>query len=334
MATLKDIATLCGISTTTVSLVLNGRHTRVGISAETRARVLAAAKELHYVFNTGARNIRSGRSDAIGIVSNFAPDSVYIWSVLSSITKASARLNYTTKFFLYSADDEDGLIRQIVGHRVAGVLITFSPTGFAAKLARECAYSDIPVVAINSLDTNEISCPNFTADDAMGGRLAAEALVKAGCRRIIYILQTQSPHLYWYRQRIDSFLATLAARAPEVETVPVTQEDVVNLSPSSDLGRLLLSDRAPDGIFCHSDDYAFPVERFAIRNGISIPDKLSIVGYGNHLGGALLPIPLTTIVEPLAQMGEQALELLLSKKNLEPARHLLPVQLLRRETLK
>ncbi len=333
MATLKDIAKLCGISTTTVSLVLNGRHTRVGISAETRARVLAAAKELHYVFNAGARNIRSGRSDAIGIVSNFMPDSVYIWSVLNGITKASARLNYTTKFFLYSADDEDGLIRQIVGQRVAGVLIPFSPTGFAAKLVKECAYNDIPVVAINSLNTNEIYCPNFAADDAMGGRLAAEAMIKAGCRRIIY-LQSNSPRLHWYRRRTDGFLATLAAQAPEVETIPVAQREIRDLSPSTALGRLLLGDRRPDGIFCYSDDFAFPFERFAMRNGISIPDELSIVGYGNHLGGALLPIPLTTIEEPLAQMGEQALELLHSKENLEPVCHLLPVRLLCRETLK
>ena len=335
MASLKDIAALCGTSTTTVSLVLNGRQAQMGISEATCRRVLAAASQLHYRFNAAARNIRSGRSDAIGVVNISQDSSVYTWRVLQGITMASARQNYTTKFFFANDHgEEDSIIEQLLEQRVAGVLAPFCQNGFLEKLTRECRYAEIPVVGINCMEGKAFDfCAHYGADDAMGGRLAAEALLGAGCRRLAHVC-LEGNGSRWYKLRMESFCRTVAETAPEATIVTLPFDDVRTMSPDSEAGRLLLGPGRPDGIFCYEDESAFFIERFAMLNGLSIPKDFSLIGYGNHPGGECLPVPLTTIAESLPALGEAALKALLAPGKLAVEEHLLPVRLLERSTLR
>ncbi|RYG58438.1 LacI family transcriptional regulator, partial [bacterium] len=145
--TMSDIAQRAGVSRPTVSIVLNDRHETVGIAAETRNRVLLAARELGYRRNALARAVKTGRSLTLGFLAGEA-DLEYSSAAFSGILDCADESNYTVKRFrLHDRPEDEAVIERCSEHRLDGIIV--NDTGLARNvelIRREFGGRSVPVV--------------------------------------------------------------------------------------------------------------------------------------------------------------------------------------------
>ncbi len=246
--TSTDVARLAGVSRATVSRALNGEAT---VRQKTRLKILNAANELGYRINMLGRSLNRQRTDLVGLVVRQLTDPFHAKLVAELVDGICKKGLLPTVNEVGSDLEIPGLIEKFAQFRVSGVIITSgSPP---AKLAEECQRLDIPVVLINRRPKRS-PLHTVCSDNALGGALAADRLVLAGCRRIAF-LGASSP-TYSTRAREASFTNTLA---PHIRSRAITLSRLS--SPSSDYsggaqtGRITDPD-CFDAVFCATDRLA------------------------------------------------------------------------------
>lgn len=304
MITLKDIAAASGVSSATVSYVMN-RSAKVKISAPTRKKVLAAAKRLGYEPNELARSVRRGYSNVIALVCTTGLASDYFYNIFNSICRTATARDYAVKVHALENDTPTAL-KMLVEQRVAGVLFHTSDFNKCRELALGLQKRGIPVAAVNCR-ANIPDCPSFASDDRGGARAAVRHLYDAGCRNIACM--THRGTYDYIRLRNEGYRETMRELLPD--RAPMFLDGTVFRSgDKTNPLRKLLADPSerPDGIFCIADGHAFHLYQLAYELGIRIPEELSIVGYGNLSGSADAMVPLTTVQQPFEEMGRLAAE--------------------------
>ncbi|WP_292673138.1 LacI family DNA-binding transcriptional regulator [Nocardioides sp.] len=296
---MADVAKAAGVSVATVSKVVNGRD---GISAATFEKVLSAVSDLGYETSLGARSLRSHKTNVLGVLlAEFEPFST---ELLKGVSEAIGSTDY--ELLAYSGGHRGkavGWERRSLG-RLAGSLIDgaiiVTPTVVDAG-------SGIPVVAVDP-HTGPVDVPTVDSDNLAGAVLATNHLLELGHRRIA--LLGGRPDLESARLREQGFRAAMAAAG-----VPVDESLVVvgGYRPETAEGpaRLLLTrDDRPTAVFATNDLSAIRTMQVAAELGVSVPDDLSVIGFDNVPESALANPPLTTINQPLREMGATALEIL------------------------
>lgn len=307
---LKDVAADCGVSTATVSLVLNDATDR--ITPDTVARVKASAARLGYTPNSVARSLRARRSHTIGVITDalltsegagrmihgaqdvaWAHDHLLFW--LETENRPDLR---DSALEALTARQADGLVFAAVYHR---------RLDFAAETA------GIPTVGLNAV-SDDASVPCFVPDDHRVGREAARHLLDRGHRRIAHLSDPATDGLA--RQlRADGFHAELAvAGVGEARVlVPPPGQGGTQAAEHAALEALAGPDR-PTAVFAFNDAAALGVYRAAARLGLRIPEDLSVVGCDDHpyIATELRPT-LTTFELPFREMGRRALSTLLAR---------------------
>ena len=297
--TIGDVARTAGVSVATVSKVINDRY---GVAPETSARVHEVIDRLGYESSIVARSLRSRRTNVIGIlVAEFEPFST---ELLKGISEAVEDTGY--ELLAYSGglrrDDRVGWERRYLS-RLAGTLIDaaiiVTPTVAATG-------DTIPVVAVDP-HRGPSGAPTVDSDNLAGARLAVEHLVALGHRRIA--LLGGRPDLESARLREQSYREAL-----EGAGIPVDDEllrvggyraDLTD-SPAHEL--LTLPDR-PTAVFAANDLSAIRTMEVARELGLRVPEDLSVVGFDNMPESALTVPSLTTVSQPLHQMGAEALRM-------------------------
>lgn len=307
--TISDVARRAGVSSMTVSRVVNGRP---NVAEETRARVLAAIHELGYVPSAQARGLAVGRSNVIGIV---VPGIVSEWALplIMGAAQAAEALGYqvllrTTGLGAAQSGDTQVMLGRtslIDGMILASWAIS---TPFRRKLARR-----VPVVVVDGYERADDVMWVGAADRA-GVREAARHLLELGHRRIAFLGGGGS---YLGEQRLAGYLDALAAVAMEPDEALIVQGDFTRESGYR-LGRVLLTrERRPTAVLCASDPMALGVLQAVHELGLSVPDQLSLVGCDDTLAAQASP-PLTTVRRPYAEMGAAALRLLIESLERSP----------------
>lgn len=333
MATLKEIAAKSGVCTATVSYVLNNRP-GVRISEATRKRVLDAATELDYRPNALARSVRSGRSETIAFLYRDSNTSLYLDKVFRGIYSEATAAGFAVKNYFAGGELNDDIIRMLLEQRIAGVVIAASDIAKIRNITSELIKHQIPIITVNC-DRHDLRCPSFLPDDLMGGRIGTERLIRAGCRRIVLVsCSGWDTPFDWIRNRIAGYVQALHELKPEAEPVVINDKELVG-----DRGKnIFLGPDRPDGCFCISDEQAMRLQQIAYHCGIAMPEELSIIGYGDHPAAALAVVPLTTVSEPLCEIGARATRKLIRVINhMEVADDqitVLPVSLLERDSVK
>jgi LacI family transcriptional regulator len=284
----------------TVSKVMNARY---GVSVATARRVQETIDELGYETSLVARSLRSHRTMVIGIlVGEFES---FGTEILKGASAAIAGTGY--ELLAYSAGDaatrpawERRHLSRLAGTLVDGAVLV-APT--VAGIS-----SSVPVVCIDP-HTGPDALPSVASDNHAGAVAATDHLLGLGHRRIAFV--GGRPELESARQRDRGFRDAMQAAGVEVDESLVVvggyRRDVA-LEPAR---RLLAAPEPPTAVLAANDYSAFAVLDAAASLGLRVPDDLSVVGFDNIPESALTEPPLTTVSQPVQELGVVAVQLLL-----------------------
>ncbi len=305
MATSHDIARRAGVSQSTVSRVLTGNPK---VRKEARELVLAAVRELKYRPNGAARAMRTSQTGNIGVVVSRLANPLYP-EMLQILGRCLIRAGFRMVVWNTEEVDEKVAIDAIHESRVDGAIMT-TATADSTELY-EALQLNVPVVLINRV-VEGWRCDQVASDNLTGGRVVAEYLAKAGKRRIGMI--GGSPLASTIRDRQAGFRGALAAGGLPLEETLCVHVDTFSYKTGFDAAsRLLELSEPPDAIFCVNDVIALGARDAARVRGIDIPSRLWIVGYDDIEMASWHAFDLTTIRQPLVQMTETAISLLIER---------------------
>jgi LacI family transcriptional regulator len=306
VATIHDVARYAGVSAGTVSNVLN----RPGyVAAPTRERVLAAIAQLGFSPVQHARKFPAGRQRTLGLALADLANPFFVDVALGA--EAEAKSLGVGVVMIHNGDDagrEQDNLEVLVQQRVHGIII--APVRAVAPALDRLDARDIPVVYVDRVDEQSERCWVKT-DDVAGGRLAGDHMIVLGHRDVAFVGNLGNSAQV--DRRFDGFAAALAEAGVVPERV-VT--DSWRITDGREAGEALASrapDHLPTAIMCGNDLIALGVLLAFARQGIRVPDDVSIVGFDDLTWSEAATVPLTTVRQPREQLGRHAVRLLLDE---------------------
>lgn len=306
---LKDIAAELGVSTITVSKVLRNKP---DIGAETRKRVLEKVQALNYRPNMMARGLASGKSYTVGLIVPDLVDSFF--AELAKSVGAALRL-HSYQLLLASADQDRSLealeIANLTARGVDALLLaSCQETG---KDLPEGLQAAVPFVLVDR-KVSDLQAHFVGTDDVRAGRIATEHLAALGHKRIAHIggnrgLSTSADRRKGYQQALAA--AGLPLRENLVLAYPLHEDRGDHIGRKA-MDSLLSLPEPPDAVFCYSDLIAVGAIRSVRAHGLRVPEDVAIIGCGNLALSSYLEVPLSSVDQGIAQLGEQAAKLALA----------------------
>jgi len=296
--TISTIAREAGVSVPTVSRVLNGRS---DVAPQTRARV---EELLHrYGYQRRAGRARDGAAGLVDLVFNDldSPWAVEVIRGVEDVTHA-AMVGTVVSAVHQRPEPARTWLRNLQVRATDGVILVASdvPSPVHEGLRR----LGIPTVVIDPAGVPTQDVPTIGAANWTGGVAATEHLLELGHRRIGFIAGPR--RLLCSRTRLDGHLAALEAAGVEPAEELIQQGDFYHESGYECAGRLLGLDKPPTAIFASSDQMAFGAYEAVRRRGLRVPDDISIVGFDDLPEARWSSPPLTTVRQPLSEMGALA----------------------------
>jgi LacI family transcriptional regulator len=324
-----DVATLAGVSQTTVSFVVNDTP-NANIPPETRDRIWAAVEQLGWRRNALARGLSLRRSHTVGFISDEIATSSHGGKIIQGAQDAAWADGKMLLLTNTSGNPaiEHAALEMLLERQVEGIIYAamyHHPVTPTAELA------SVPTVLLDCF-VADCSLPSVVPDEVQGGRTATEALLSKGHRRIGFIatvdrIPAASGRLLGYQQALASHGI---AFAPDLirEGFSTAAEGYRGAM------ELLQSAERPTGLFCFNDSMAMGAYEAVKQLGLAIPHDVAIVGFDNHelIAGQLSP-PLTTMELPHYAMGQWAVKYLLQHADTvptPPVHHTIPCRLIER----
>ncbi len=298
--TIRDVAAAAGVSTQTVSRVINNRP---DVAPETFARVQEVIHETGYTPNMLARGLTQGRSHVLGVVAYgleyFGPS-----RVVSAIERQAAEMGYGISLNLIlepETDDVQNVLSNLRSRQVDGIIWAVPEVSNNRAWSRgKGAELPVPVMLVGGM-FGKTNLPSIAIDNAAIGRLATEHLLAGGVRHLGIVT---GPLTWWEaQQRLGGWRQTIEAAGREVEDRLIVEGDWTVSSGEQGLYRLLEVCPDIDAIFASNDQMALGVLHAAHRLGRRVPEELSVVGVDNIAEASHFWPPLTTVHQPLTDAG-------------------------------
>lgn len=307
--TIRDIAHLAGVSTTTVSRVLNKKP---DVDPLTRERILQIIAEHSFTPSVTASGL-AGRSRLIGVlVPSFTWP--FVPEIMSGIAQGVKDTSY--ELILYSVSDttrehdESSVIDRILSTQLtAGILAVF-PGHLSRQIVRLQKHN-FPVVMVDDQGQTPM-VPWVGADNVHGAYIAVRHLLQSGHRRIAHI---QGPKEYLCsRNRHEGYCKALQEQGIAVAPELVIEGDFTEVTGFQAAHTLfaLPYEQRPTAIFASSDLMAYGIITAAKECRLRIPDDISLIGFDDISSSALVRPALTTVRQPFYEMGRQGIEVLLA----------------------
>jgi LacI family transcriptional regulator len=328
--TLDDIGTMAGVSRSTVSRVINNYP---HVTPELRERVHSVIQQTGFRPNKLAQWLASKHSGMIGLVIPHETPTImtnpYFLHLINSITSAINQNDLTLVLFLFHSMDEEDRIAQSIfkTNLIDGVIITADRR--EDSFVKQLINHDIPVVFVGKPEPG-IDVPFVNVDNVHGGYLATEYMIQRGRRRIGAITARYNSA---GEDRYEGYRQALEAHGIAYDAALVAEGDFTYESGDTAMQQLL--PLSPDGVFVSSDQMALAAQRTIRDAGLRIPDDIAIVGFDDLPLATLAEPPLTTIRQPIEQLGPVAVGLLqqvllYGPRNVQS--RILPVELVVRST--
>lgn len=335
MITIKEMANMLGISTTTVSNVIHGKTSEV--SPSTIEKVQKMLEEYDYVPNINARNLASNKSKIIGVAmlnrkrgySNYLQDA-FIGELVGSIESALRTSGYF--MMMYFSENAEELMRTVFSWNVDG-MIMFGMQKEDCQTIRKKFKK--PQVFIDSyVDDIQLNGVNIGLDDRRGGYIMGKYLLSKGHRKIAYLADNFEGSDY---ERYCGFAAALSE-----EHIPVGKENFIEIRseehnlPKS-LEEICAATKNYTAFFCASDYYALLIMNILLDHGIRVPEDISICGFDDNMYSQLSRPAITTIHQSASEKGELAVNYMMQQlegKKIDNNWIVLPVELVERDTVK
>lgn len=307
MATMKDVARLAGVSTSTVSHVVN--NTRF-VSDEIRERILKAVADLNYSPSALARSLKLNQTRTLGMMVTTS-NNPFFAEVVAGVERICYQRGYTLVLCNTEGDPErlSHNLEVLLQKRIDGLLLmcTEARSASAEVFGRHPA---VPIVVMDWGPLNTIA-DRIQDNSALGGYLATRHLIEQGHSRIGLItgpldkLPAQSRQ-QGYRQALEE--ADIPFRAEYV-----VEGDFEFTGGISGMHQLLALAEPPSAVFAGNDVSAVGVYQALYRAGLRVPQDISVVGYDDIELSRYLTPPLTTIHQPQAELCRQAVDTLLER---------------------
>ena len=321
MANIKDVAKLANVSVATVSRVINNKGY---VNEHTKELVMQAIKELNYVPNEIARSLYRKSSKIVGII---IPDlkNEFFNDMIAGIEEVIFKHGYKTMLCTSkeSLDREKEYLQMFSTNKIDGLILCSNSPDIASY-----TNLDIPIVALDRIISKDI--PSITADNYMGGILAANHLISNNCTHIV---QFRGPLPFApANERANGFIQTIQRHSNiKLHTIELDY----NLDSTSIIEQFLTTNPQIDGIFAASDIFAANCIRCLKKLGRKIPQDVKVIGYDNISICEFTDPTISTIAQPIVDMGELAAETLFKLIKNEPIEQFhvsLPVKLIERES--
>ena len=306
--TLQQVAKRAGVSRTTASFVLTGRHTDMRISEDAQQRVLKAASELDYRPNRISRGLRTNVTHTIGLVSDTIATEPFAGEAIRGAVTAA--LAHDRMLFVVETEGdrhaEDQLIRDMLDRQVDGFI-------YAAMFTREVSVparlSGQPLVLLNCTAADS-RAPAVIPDEVNAGRDAAQVLLDAGHRDGIFIVGEAAPHVFAGRERVAGI--TEAIEAAGVALAGFLACSWAPTPAHAAVSELLSTGSRPGAFICLNDRVALGVYEAVSEAGMRMPDDVSVVSFDDSFLAPWLRPALTSVALPHYDMGKLAVELLIA----------------------
>jgi LacI family transcriptional regulator len=276
--------------------------------------VEAAIRELRFVRNESARQLRGGVSRTLAYVMLDATNPFFT-DVAAGIELTVAAADFSL-FICNSgnrAEREDAYLARLVEHRVQGILIT--PVDPERPSLAEIQRSGTPLVIVDRIRQDTAFC-SVSADHVYGGRLAVEHLVEQGHQRIAFVGGPDT--VGQVQQRLAGARQAWSAAGRDPGKLIHLSTEALTITEGSSAGERLAgipANRRPSAAFCANDLLALGLLQQTLRSGRRVPDDLAIVGYDDIVFAGAAAVPLTSVRQPRQQLGIRATELLLDEAN-------------------
>lgn len=321
MSNIRTIAKIAGVSIATVSRYLNGTE---HVSDEVKLKIQKVIEEVNYKPNALARAVFTKNSKTIGLmVPNISNP---FFNQMSSVIEENAN-NNGYNILLCNTDDniekEKKYLDVLQSHRVAGIVVARS------QCKEEYKNIDIPIISFENHISDDII--TVSSDNYSGGKIAFEHLYESGCRRILHIKGPKSFEAT--EERCRGFFDAAKEKKLEIDFIEFESDFQVEMLKEN-IEKLNTINKY-DGIFVFNDIAAATVMKFLKMKNTKIPKDIQVIGFDNSFICELLHPSLTTINQPIQELGKATIEILIKLINDEkvPVKdYLMEVKLINRGT--
>ncbi|WP_329605141.1 LacI family DNA-binding transcriptional regulator [Undibacterium hunanense] len=302
--TMSDVARLAGVSSMTVSRVMNGD---TNVREQTRLRVDAAIAELNYIPNQAARRLAGLRTIRFGFLySN--PSAGYLSEFLVGLLNQASPNNIQLVVEKCEADEHDvEQAQRLIANGVDGIILP-PPLCDSARLIDLIAASGTPAVTV-ACGQPDPRMGSISIDDFQAAYAMASHLISLGHHRIGFIIG--HPNQSASARRLEGFKAAIAEKHADSAPELIAQGMFTYRSGLDAAEALLGLDERPTAIFASNDDMAAGVVAIAHRLGLDVPGDLTVAGFDDTALATTIWPELTTVRQPIADMAEAAVQLLL-----------------------
>ena len=330
MVRLKDLAQQIGVSVMTVSKALRDEP---DVSATTKARIKALARQMGYVPDSSAQGLRTRTTKFFGLIIPSITNPIYA-RIIMAIEECAHELGYDILFAhsLNKPEREELCLRRFLSRRVDGLFI--SPVyrfEAEARIYQEILASKIPTVLLGPPATFCRSFVSVEIEELLASQDATQHLISLGHKRIAYL--TGPPVAPWAHERFEGYRRALREAGLELDDKLVFQSGSTIEDGTIAALQMLNEGCKATAVQAVSDLVAIGCANALLSQGLKIPEDVSIVGFGNILAAEYFQVPLTTIRQPKHRLGVAAVETmmaLLRGEKVQPKR--LPAELVHRKS--
>jgi DNA-binding LacI/PurR family transcriptional regulator len=326
--TAGDVARRAGVSRSAVSRTFTPG---ASVSTEVRERILQAADQLGYRVNRLAQGLINARSNVVGLVGTELQQPFHA-ELLSTVSGALLADGYQCMLLNAANAERDmsALVARLLEYRVCSIVVMSGMP--PSRVVEECLGNGVPVILVNKL-LPELDVDTVVADHAAGGRLAAEQLLAAGCRRLGVV--SSAARTASLMGRLDAFRARAAEAGVAVR---VWQDGPTDYAAGRAAALEMLRDEALDGVFCVSDLLALGfLDAARSECARRVPDDLSVIGFDDIPQASWSAYRLTTFRQPVRDLTAAVMRLIRRRADDAAAPHTLatvPVALVARSTVR
>ena len=305
-ATMKDVALQANVSTATVSRALMNPEK---VSQATRNRVEQAALEVGYLPQMQGRNMKRNESRTILVI---VPDicDPFFSEVIRGIEVTAAAQGYLVLIgdCAHQNQQEKTFIDLIITKQIDGMLLLGSRLPFDASIEEQ---RNLPPMVMANEFAPELGLPTVHIDNLTAAFDAVNYLHELGHQRIGCIAGPEEMPLCHYR--LQGYVQALRRSGITIDPHYIARGNFTYEAGASALEQLLALPKPPTAVFCHSDIMALGALSWAKRQGLKVPDDLSIIGFDNISLAEFCDPPLTTVSQPRFDIGREAMLLLLNQ---------------------
>lgn len=293
--TIREVARRAGVSHQTVSRVINNSP---GVSPETRYQVQRAIEELNYHPNAQAVSLSRDRANIVGMIVNHSGDPFFGPMVDGACQALTERGRFTLLVHTEHLDQPSAIDALLHSRRIDGLILVL-PLAVSLEQARRLSESGLPLVLLDL--QYDLDADHVAIDNVRGAFLAVNHLIVLGHRRIGIIRGRDDIPVG--QMRLDGYRKALAHHGLPFDPELAVPGDFTSASGEVGAERLLDLADPPTAIFACDDQMALGAMRAIYRRHLRIPDDISLVGYDDVAFARHVYPPLTTIRQPLREMG-------------------------------